>query len=47
MEEVKEGILAFLEKEIELIAEDYQYERPVKNIEEAKKHNVLANNLIR
>lgn len=33
MEEVKEGILDFLEKEIELIAEDYQYKRPVKNIE--------------
>ncbi|MBU1208347.1 MAG: TetR/AcrR family transcriptional regulator [Pseudomonadota bacterium] len=33
MEEVKEGILDFLEKEIELIVEDHQYERPVKNEE--------------
>jgi len=33
MEEVKEGILDFLEKEIELVVEDHKYERPVKTIE--------------
>ena len=36
MEEVKEGILDFLEKEIELIVEDYNYEKPVKAVEEDK-----------
>jgi len=35
MEEVKEGILDFLEKEIELVVEDYKYERPVKATEAA------------
>ncbi|MFA6411764.1 MAG: TetR/AcrR family transcriptional regulator [Syntrophales bacterium] len=34
MEEVKEGILDFLEKEIELVVEDFKFKPPVKTIEE-------------
>jgi len=36
MEEVKEGILDFLEKAIELVVEDNEYERPEKTIVEDK-----------